>query len=792
MKTLIATFVFLLSGLLLTNASFAQKPAVVFTAKLIDELSEEPVPYATVMAITIDDSTMVNGTTTDENGVFNLPLKRNDVMLTISFLGYEPLTITSFPSTMGRVDLGTLAISQSTEMLSEVEVTAERSSMEFKLDKRVFNVGKDISSTGMSAMEVLDNVPSVNVSIEGDVTLRGNSGVQILINGKPSVLSDEGSQALGTITADMIERIEVITNPSAKYEASGTSGIINIVLKKEEKRGFNGSVSLNTGIPDNHSAGLSLNYRTEKFNLFTQMGAGYRSLPRYTESINRNLITDASIESTGTEFRNENFYNITLGTDYHINDNNVITLSGNFALELEQQPSNTIFESYDSTRTLVSQWERSETTSAVNPKYQFDLQYEKQFDSHKDHRLQFSSLGSFFGKEQESEFDIIPLLGTEIDANQQIRTEFYQRDFTFKLDYTNPITEQITIEVGSQIDFNDVGNDYEVNNLINGDWVVDSNLTNDFLYDQKVYGIYGTAAYEGARWGIKLGSRVEHTNLTTLLANTNEENTQVYTNFFPSAHASFKASPTVSFQAGYSRRIFRPRLWDLNPFFNIRNNYNIRRGNPELEPEFGDSYELTGLLSWSKLSLNSSLYYLYTTQVIERVSVLEDNVNITTPMNVGQRHKLGLELNGKYTPAKWVTILGDANYGVFQRQGTFNEQSIDFTASQWNARITTKWQLPKAFDLEFSGNYNSAYQTIQGTVSDFVVINAGLRKKLWEGKAVVNASVRDIFASRIHESELYQGDYFVYSHSLRGRFITLGFSYSFGKGEAMTYTGRRR
>ncbi len=210
-------------------------------------------------------------------------------------------------------------LQENMQQLPEVEVVGDVSRTRFELDKRVFTVGEDLSSTGASALEVLNNVPSVNVSIEGVVSLRGSAGVQILIDGKPSILADGQSNALGTITADMIESVEVITNPSAKYDAAGTAGILNIVLKKEEQKGLNGSVSVNTGWPENHSVGVSLNRRTQKFNLFTQMGIGYRSLPRYEESINADRLGGSTIQSEGTSYRNETFYNITLGTDYHIN-----------------------------------------------------------------------------------------------------------------------------------------------------------------------------------------------------------------------------------------------------------------------------------------------------------------------------------------------------------------------------------------------------------------------------------------------------------------------------------------
>ncbi len=761
------------------------------TGKLMDRQSNVPVPYATVMVKSAANDQMITGATTDEMGRFRVSSDSSNVYLDISFMGYDNRQVRDLSFENGRAALGIVDILQHAHALKEVEITAERSVMEFKLDKRVFNVGKDISSSGMGAMEVLENVPSVNVDIEGNVTLRGNSGVQILINGKPSVLSDEGSNALGTITADMIESVEVITNPSAKYEAGGTSGILNVVLKKEEKKGFNGSASVNTGYPANHSVGVSLNRRTEKFNLFTQFGGGYRSLPSYSKSINRNKLTGEEVRSEGTEYRNEYFFNLTLGSDFHINEYNVITLSGNVALELEDQPSETEFSTFDGASVLASKWLREETTSAVNPKYQYDLQYEKKFKNHKDHVLQFSTLGRFFGKEQESEFLISPLVSAETQENQRTQTVFYQRNFTGKLDYVNPITEKLTLELGSQFDMNDVGNDYTVSDNINDVWLVDTGLTNNFEFDQQVLGVYITGSYEGEKWGLKLGSRVEHTNLLTVLTNTNQKNRRIYTNFFPSVHTSYNVSKMIAFQAGYSRRIFRPRLWDLNPFFNIRNNFSIRQGNPNLLPEFGDSYELTAIFILSKLSLNSSIYHLYTMDVIERVSYFENNVTITKPINVGTRHKTGFELNGKYSPTKKISFIGDVNIGYFQRKGQFQSQDFAFTGGQWSSRLTGKFKLPKGFEAEISGDYQSGYKTVQNVVSGFAFMDLGLRKKLWDGKGVINASVRDVFASRIRESYVDNDDFYLYNFSQRGRFMTLGFSYSFGKGDAMTYSGRR-
>ncbi len=791
MKTKLIYFLYLLSFAFNPNV-FAQKGSLEISGTVIEPQSQQPVEFATIAVKDNNTQIAITGTTTGADGKFTVSTDVADVYLEVSFIGFTTQIIKDLPVVNGKADLGTIVLSENEQVLEEITVIGEKSTTEFQLDKRVFNVGQDISSTGMSALQVLNNVPSVNVNIEGQITLRGSGGVQILIDGKPSVLADTESNALGSITADMIERIEVITNPSAKYNAEGTSGILNIVLKKEEKKGINGSVSVNTGIPDNHSVGLSLNRRTEKFNLFAQLGAGYRSLPMDSENINKDLSSNTSIISNGTSYRNETFYNVILGTDYHIDPLNVITLSGNFAYEIESQPSHYNFSYLDSTNTAVSEWRRDESTEATNPKWQYDLQYSKEFPDNKEHILLFSALGRFFGKDQSSEFTNTTTLGDEVYNNQQTATNFKQADYTFKFDYTKPFNDKFTLETGSEYVINEVGNDYVVRDFIDGEWITDESLTNNFEYDQKVLGVYGTGAYEGDKWGVKLGLRAENTDLKTLLTNTNEANNQNYTNLFPSAHTSYNFSDIFSLQAGYSKRIYRPRLWDLNPFFNIRDNYNVRTGNPDLQPEYTDSYEFTSIINLNNASINAGIYHRYTTDVIERVSTFEDNVNTTLPLNIGTNRTTGVEVNFKYDPAKWLTINGDFNYNLFNRNGDYEGQSFDFDGDQWSSELTTKIKLPAQIDLEITGNYQSGYRTVQSQISANAYGDIGVRKKFLDGKAVVNLAVRDIFASRFRESVTEQPAFYLYDYGKSGRFITLGFSYGFGKGEAMTYSGGRR
>lgn len=775
--------------LFLISNQFYIAQEITITGKVLDLSNNEPIPYASVTLL--KDSTLITGGTTNNQGDFKVLTSAKEFVVEISFIGYQTKTITEFTYNNGKVELDSIYLSEDDLNLDELEVTAEKSTTEFKLDKRVFNVGQDLSSAGSSALDVLNHVPSVNVSIEGDISLRGSAGVQILINGKPSVIG-ESSNTLGTITADMIERIEVITNPSAKYEAEGTAGIINIILKKEERKGLNGSVSVNTGYPNNHSIGLSLNRRTEKFNLFSQLGAGYRSLPRYGKTYNTDLINNTTVSSTGIEYRNEQFYNLILGTDYHINKLNVLTLSGNLALEVEQQPSEYDFEYIDSTGEVISKWNRTEQTSALNPKYQYELQYKKDFKRDKKQQLLFSALGNFFGKDQSSEFENTVTYGSDENSTQKTRTNFQEAKYTFKLDYTHPFSKKFTLESGAQYVFQDVSNDYAVQNQVNDVWVDDPEYTNIFTYNQNVLGVYTTGSYEHKRMGVKLGLRAENTDLKTLLVNTNSSNNRNYTNLFPTLHTSYKVTEEFSVQAGYSKRIYRPRLWDLNPFFNIRNSYSIRTGNPNLLPEFTDSYELSAIYILKKISMNASLFQRNTNGVIERVSFFDNNVSTYKPVNLGTKNSTGIEFNTKYEISKKITLNGDFNYSYFIRNGEFNGTSFDFNSYSWFTRWTAKFKLPKDFAIEVTGNYESGYKTLQGKVIDQTYGDFGIRKKILKGKAILNLGVRDIFASRMRRTYTYQSNFEAYSWGKRGRFITLNFSYGFGKGEAMQFTGARR
>ena len=782
----------LLILLLTCTALISQNKRLVIKGIVVDEFSFQPITFATILIGDKLSQQAISGSTSLDDGSFLITTDSDDFYVEISFIGFKTLRYDDFKINNGVIDLGVIELGEDSQSLKEVEVRAERSQTEFKLDKRVFNVGKDLSSTGASALEVLNNVPSVNVNIEGDISLRGNSGVQILINGKPSVLASDQGNALGTITAEMIDKIEVITNPSAKYDASGTAGIINIIIKKDDREGINGSITLNTGFPDNHSLGLSLNRRTEKFNLFSQLGYGYRAQPNRQKVINRDLVNNISTFTEGNENRNEEFINVILGTDYHINENNVITLTGHYAYEIEDQPSDIDVRIYDAKNTLTSYWNREEVTEATNPKFQYEFIYKKDFEDNEDHDLLLSATGNLFSKDQSSEFYNTPISGVNPFQNQETDTKFEESKYTFKLDYSKPFNEEWTAEAGINYLINDISNDYSVRDFTRGIWVQDDGLTNVFEYNQKVFGVYGTLAFESDKWGVMFGLRSEATKLNIHLLNDGTKNNQNFNDLFPSFHSSLKITEGISIQAGYSRRINRPGLWSLNPFFNIRNTYSVRKGNPDLQSEYSDSYEITSIFTTGGFSMNMSVYQLFTTDVVEYVSDFQNGINTTSPSNLGTKRSTGIEWNGKVSLNKQITLNGDFNYGYFKRKGSFESTSFDFDADQFRAKLMTKYKASKNLDLETTVQFLSKTRSLQSNSADNLFLDLGVRQKIIKGKGVVNLSIRDLFATNIRERTNIQNDFSTYNYYARGRFVVLGFSYGFGKGEAMEFSGQKR
>ena len=733
------------------------KPSI--QGKIIDKDTESPLEFATVTIYTTADSTLVAGGVTDLDGKFNIEVKNDSYWLKLEFIAYEPLIIDQVNVTKETpaVDLGVIALSQAAEVLSEVEVIAEKSSMQLALDKKVFNVGKDLANLGGTASDILDNVPSVTVDIEGNVSLRGSNAVRILVNGQPSTLIGlSNTDGLRQLPANLIERIEVITNPSARYEAEGMAGIINIILRKERGKGLNGSFDFNAGYPTNYGAALNLNYRKEKFNFFTSYGVRYRNNPGTSERYQTFYDTAFTkfIDQVGTRERGGWSNNIRLGTDVFFNKRNTLTSTFMYRISNEDNTSETRFDSYiDSKDNLTESSRRFEEESEKEPNLEYSLVYKKTFETEGREfivNLQYQeSTEEEDAVYREAYFTPEGTPANIADDNQRSNNKEGQKNWTLQMDYVHPFAKEGKFELGFRGSQRDITNDYLVEELADGEWLNLVGLSNNFIYNEDIYAVYAILGNKVKRFSYQLGLRLEHSEVLTELQQTNEVNDRSYTNLFPSAHLTYDMPQNNALQISYSRRLRRPRFWDLNPFFTFNNPKNIFGGNPNLDPEFTHSIEVGHLKYWDKASLSAAVYYRHTDGEIERIRrrVGIDSTE-TRPENLATEDAFGLEFTFSADVKKWWKVDGDMNFFRSITDGANQDTSFYVDTYTWFARLNNKITVAKDIDMQMRLNYRAPRETTQGKNKSMTSLDIGISKDILNKKGTLTLSVRDVFNNR--------------------------------------------
>ena len=755
MKTLLPTLLLFLTGTLCAQ----------ITGTVLDE-NGNPLDFATISIYT-PDSTLIDGNVTDAGGRFSLDAKPGEYYLLAEFISYRNAYRDGITLQRGKpFDVGTITLSPNTELLEEFTVEAERSTMEIKLDKRVFNVGKDLSARGSSAIDLLDNVPSVQVDVEGNVSLRGNGGVRILINGRPSGLVGDGGQGLRSLQADLIERVEVITNPSARYEAEGSVGIINIVLKKDRRKGLNGSFDITGGLPLTYGAAANLNYRSGKFNWFTNYGVRYRT------SIGRSNLEQETFrgddvlrsEQEGDRDRSGINHNFRIGADYLLDDKTTLTLAGRYNRGSDDNVNTTFYRDFLN-GDFVSQELRTDNELEGEEEVEVSLSFRREFEQKDrlwtaDIRYQDetedenSDLENVFINQNGIPADVPYLIqrSANVEANSNL---------IFQTDYTHPVGEEGLAEAGIRIGIRDIANDFLVEEFVSGEFQTLEGLTNDFFYDENIYAAYLMYGNKFGNFSYQFGIRPEYTDVTTLLVNTNEENARDYTNFFPSANLGYEFSERSSIQTSFSRRVRRPRFWDLNPFFTFSDNRNFRAGNPNLDPEFSSNFEVGYLHILGKGSLYGAVYYRHTTGVIERVQRVDEIGNsVTIPENLGEADNLGLEFNGNYRLAKWWRFNADFNF--FREEITQTVAfdglplgSLDAETLTWFTRGTTQFDIGKGTEAQLRFNYRAPRTTPQGRRAAIASVDLAASHDVLKGNGTLTLSVRDLFNSRRRRYETF-------------------------------------
>ncbi|MEM8890142.1 MAG: outer membrane beta-barrel family protein [Bacteroidota bacterium] len=770
-------------GLLFTQSLFAQRGGrsgppksanLKIVGKVIHAETTQQMEYVTLLLLQAKDSSQVAGTVSNAKGSFELSAGAGEYILKASFIGFETVYIPNVVLTEDRPfqKIPVIQLAVKTTTLDEIDIVVEKSSMEFALDKKIFNVGKDLANLGGSASDLLDNIPSVSVDIDGNVSLRGNEGVRILVNGKPSSLA--GPDALKQLSADMIEKVEIITNPSARYEAEGSAGILNIILKKDRRKGWNGSFNGTYGIPDAHNLSVNLNHRREKVNFFGSVGGRYRNTPRYR--LERRQLFDefgelsSQLNQDQNSFRGGYSGNLRLGMDYYLSPNTILT--GSIVLRKgDGFNSSTIdYTRFDNTSSLIGSTLRLNEEDEVDESIDYNFTFEHSFarDGQK------LSVDFVFEDELEAEymeasqedFDPFGEVVPQTILEQLIGNEEDQRNGALRIDYEHPFKKDGKIEIGYRGSIREIGNDYQIEEFDNESqsWELLENLSNDFFYDEKIHAFYGTVGDKLGKFSYQGGLRYEHTGILTLLRDTNEENTKTYGNFFPSAFLSYEIGTGNNIQISYSRRLRRPRFRSLNPFFNFSNPLSIRTGNPDLDPEFADSYEIGNIKYWKKSTLSSSIYYRRSEGVISRISTLtEDGINITQPENLNSRDDWGVELSWTYTPAKWVDITWNAN--AFY--GKLNGENLGFddenTFISYSSRLNTRFSLKKDINIQLMINYRGPQGTAQGERKGILFTDLGINKDVLDKKATVSFRVSDVFNTMFYRSEAFGEDFYIYS-----------------------------
>ena len=548
--------------------------------KVVDLETKIPLEYAAVTLFTERDSVMVTGSITDGEGSFHIRIRPGKYFVLVEYISYQALTISSVWLTRSQMelDLGTLALTPGAELLQTVEVRAEKSDMQLMLDKRVFNVGKDLANKGGSAADVLDNVPSVQVDIEGNVSLRGHENVRILVDGNPSGLVGVGeSDGLRQIPANMIDKIEVITNPSAKFEAEGMTGIINIILRKERNKGFNGSLDVSAGYPKHYGVGINLNYRRNRINFFTNYGLLLRNGPgsgSLMQTITRDDSTFILVEDRRHE-RGGLSNSIRFGSDYNIDSRSVLTASFRYKISDEDNFAELEYKDYlfdlDHPTGITT---RTDDETEDESDLEYSLRYERSFEG-EDHQLkaniQYESSGEVEHSDLlESYFDSRGQpLGIE-DLQQRSTNDEGYAQWLGNINYTFPYSEEGKFEMGYRTSLRDIGNDYGVEEFQDEQWTALANFSNNFNYEEDIHAAYAIKGNKFGAFSYQVGLRFEYTHVSTELTQTNEHNEQNYRDWFPSVHFNYELVRKNSIQLSYSRRISRPRFYWLNPFFHIQ------------------------------------------------------------------------------------------------------------------------------------------------------------------------------------------------------------------------------
>jgi outer membrane receptor protein involved in Fe transport len=761
-RTLLLTFPAII--LFFSSAIFSQTGNTgSIKGTVVDDSTRAPLEFVNVLLLVNEDSNSVSGTITDKSGRFeidNVPAGKFFVKL--SLIGYKERRTKSFiiDATHKKLNLGNVAMVMRPVNMNEVTVTAEKALLNNSIDRKVYNVESDVMSKSGSASEILQNVPSIQVDIDGNVSLRGSSNVRILVDGKTSQLMDKNSaEVLQQMPANSIERIEVITNPSAKYKPDGTGGLINIVMKKNALPGVNGSVTANAGNKERYNSSIRLNYKPDNFNVYGSYSIRKDNRNRFSTDLRTQ--TDASMNISSYDQYLQSLASPLsqsgmLGMDYRMDESNTFGISGNIFHNGFTRIDTTHNYLRNGAGMLTGNYDRTRDDPEYENEYEMKGTYEHKFPG-EDHALQAEFSASKSPEMEDNHYMnnyYFPATGQTWDNTVIKQTDSRSQ---LSLDYTGPLDSLSKLEAGYAGEFNHNDFDYHADSLdaALGQFVTDNGKSNRFLYDEYIHALYGTISRSFGALRIKAGIRPELVLRDVNLVTRDSAFTNNYFNIYPSIHFAYKLTEIAELQLNYSRRTNRPEGEDLNPFPEYRDPRNIQAGNPNLLPEYIHSLGLGCQFEYEHLTVLPGIYYRYTYNKFTTLTeAIDDTTLLTTRKNLATDQSAGFELtaSGNFGELFTANLSSNAFYEQIDASnlGYGDRKSV----YSWSGNMTVNAHLTKTLNWQINSSFNSARLTAQGENAPSYVVNTGIRQQLMDGRLSLTMTVADIFRTQKRELDL--------------------------------------
>lgn len=772
------------------------------TGSLVDSTTNEPIAFVSVALRNPKADKIITGTMTGEDGTFKLQdVPVGSYELIVAFVGYKKKTI-PITTTLKKPDvsIGNFSLESDNLQLDEVTIEGEREVIENRIDKIVYNADQDVANIGGDGADVLRRAPLLSVDLEGNVSLRGSSNIQILVNGKPSsIFASNPADALRAIPADQIKSVEVITTPSAKYDGEGSAGIINIITKKKSVEGIAGSVNASLGNRSNRGS-LNLNGGRGRFG-FNATGSTYFSWPLvgprsfYREDLVQGQLRTLT-ENGDQETQRIGFF-ANAGAYYDFNAFHSLNTSFRLRGFSSDRDGSFFAEFNDPIQDIFQNYQRTSDNSQLVSGYEWSLDYTMKFPEQEERELAFAYKIDGDVSDQEFQIGQEDLLANDLSLFRDERNfnDGNNQENTIQIDYTHPISKKFKVETGAKSVLRAVNSQfsYDEFNTNTNQYETDNARTDDFDYDQDVIAGYLSSNVKfGEKWGLVAGARYETTRIAGRFANQETTFENDYGNLLPSVILSYKLGKASTTKASYTRRIQRPSLRFINPFVQIANNRDISQGNPELDPELTDQYELSFNTFVKRISINASVYFRQTTGIIESIlNVNDEGVSVTTFQNVGTGNSIGFNFFSSATLFKIWTLRGGFNLFTYDATGTINGQELSREALLFNGNINSSIKVSDSWTIDMFGFYRAPRQTLQGFNPSFTIFSMGIQKKIWKDRGALGIRiVEPFFEFKEFASELRGENYFQSSEfNIPFRSFGINFSYKFGK---LDFKQRRR